>query len=246
MGSTQGTSSKGQWFTTTHWSVVLGAGSADTSERASALERLCRTYHYPVYSYIRGRGNSPHDTEDLTQGFFALLLKRDGFSGVMPGRVKFRSWLLTCVKNFLNDEHARQQALKRGGGQALLSLDAEEAEYRYAIEPQHTETPERLFARRWAEALLKRVLDRLEQEFRAQGKGELLEQLRGLVVEGVSSRTHAEIARELSTTEDAVKKAAQRLRHKYQKILREEIGRTVTTNTEVEEELRYLWSVLSS
>jgi RNA polymerase sigma factor (sigma-70 family) len=246
MGSTQGTGSQGQWFRTTHWSVVLGAGSTDTSKRAKALEQLCRTYRYPLHAYIRGRGHSPHDTEDLTQAFFAQFLQRDGFSRVMPGRVKFRSWLLTCVKNFLNDEHARQHAQKRGGGQEVLSLDAEQAEQRYGIEPHYCETPEKLFERRWAEALLACVLSRLEEEFKARGKGGLLEQLRGFVFEGVGGRTYAEIAAEMSMTEEAVKKAAQRLRRRYQEILREEIGHTVSTNTEVEEELRYLWSVLGS
>jgi RNA polymerase sigma factor (sigma-70 family) len=236
----------GHWFTTTHWSVVLAAGDSASPQSTAALERLCHTYRYPLYAYIRRRGHKEHDAEDLTQGFFAHLLARHAFRGVMPGRAKFRTFLLTALNNFLADEHDWQQAQKRGGGKQIISFDAEEAEERYRLEPRHEETPEKLFDRRWALALLDGALARLEKEYRDSGKGPLFEQLRGSMAGGTPTQSYAEMAAQVGMTEEAVKKAAQRLRRRYQEVIREEIRETVADAPEIDEELRHLWSVLGT
>jgi RNA polymerase sigma-70 factor (ECF subfamily) len=234
----------GRDFRTTHWSVVLRAGQQDTPESAAALETLCRGYWYPLYAYVRRRGYREHDAEDLTQAFFAHLLERRAFRAVGPARGRFRSFLLASLNHFIADERDRQQAQKRGGGRQIISFDAHDAEQRYRLEPVDLTTPEKLFERRWAVTLLDAALARLEQEFAAAGKAELFEQLRAFIVEGAENRTYAEVAAQLGMTEDAVKKAAQRLRRRYQEAIREEIAHTVATASEIEEELRYLWSVL--
>src|SRR6185503_9222020 len=171
-------------FRTTRWSVVLAAGDSACVDKTRALDRLCHAYWDPLYCYVRRRGNSEHDAQDLTQAFFEHLLEGDGLRKIGPGTTKFRSFLLTAISNFLADEHDRQRALKRGGGKAIISFDSQEAEERYQIEPVHFETPERLFDRRWASALLDYTLKRLEDEFVASGKGALMEQLRGFIIEG--------------------------------------------------------------
>ena len=237
---------KGEWFATTHWSVVLAAKAEDSAQAMKALEKLCRGYWYPLYAYVRRRGYSEHDAQDLTQGFFAHLLRKEGFRAAMPGRGKFRSFLLVSLNHFLADEHDRQQAQKRGGGQTVLSFDTEEAEQRYQLEPRHQETPEKLFERQWAVAVLNNALLRLEQEFVVAGKQGLLTELRPFVIEDSASRTYAQAATSLGMSEAAVKKAAQRMRQRFQEVLREEIGHTVADSSEIDEELRHLWNALAT
>ncbi len=212
----------------------------------AALETLCRTYWYPLYAYVRRRGYSEHDAEDLIQGFFTVLLKRQALENVTPGRGKFRSFLLTALNHFLHDEHDRQQAQKRGGGQPVISLDAQFAEQRYLLEPPNTETPEKLFERRWAMTVIDGAMDRLQEAFAADHKTSLFEHLRGFIVDGVESRTYAQVAQQVGMSEEAVKKTIQRLRRRYREAIREEIAETVATATEIDEELRHLVSVLSS
>jgi len=234
-------------FTTTHWSVVLAAGQEnDTTKARVALNKLCRTYWYPLYAYVRRRGNAEQEAEDLIQGFFAVLLKRQALQNVTQGRGKFRSFLLTALNHFLSDEHDWQHAQKRGGGQPVISLDAQGAEERYRLEPPDTETPEKLFERRWAMTLIDGAMDRLRQAFAAEQKTALFDQLRGFIVDGADTRTYAQVAAQVGMTEEAVKKAVQRLRRRYQDAIREEIAQTVASPAEVEEELRHLVSVLSS
>jgi RNA polymerase sigma-70 factor (ECF subfamily) len=231
-------------FRTTHWSTVLAAGRKDSAIAAAALEKLCRAYWYPLYAFVRRRGSSKHDAEDLTQGFFAQLLRREAFGSVAPGQGRFRSFLLTSLKNYLGDEHDRARAQKRGGGQPTVSFDAGEAEQRYRLEPVTTETPETLFERRWAITLTESALTRLEQEYAEAGKTAQFEQLHVFLVEGASATPYAEMATRLGMTEEAVKKAVQRLRRRYQDAIRAEIAETVATASEVEEELSYLWTAL--
>jgi len=233
-------------FATTRWSVVLAAGRDDSAVALAALETLCRAYWYPLYAYVRRRGHAEHDAQDLTQGFFAHLLQREVFGAVVPGRGRFRSFLLASLNHFLADQHDRQQAQKRGGGETDFSLDALEAERRYQIEPVDGETPETLFERRWAIAMIDGAMARLEQEFASAGKGPWFEQLRGFLVEGAEGQSYAEVAAHLDMTEDAVRKAAQRLRHSFRRAIREELAQTVATPADIEEELRHLWSALSS
>src|ERR1041385_7913523 len=160
--------SDGACFVTTHWSIVLGAGQNDTTQAQDALGRLCQTYWYPLYAYVRQRGHSPEDAQDLTQEFFARLLSKKSLRQIRRGGGKFRSFLLTAMNHFLVDEWRKLKAEKRGSGQ-ILSLDARQAETRYEREPVHKITPEKLFEQNWALALLDTVYMRLEAEYKAQG-----------------------------------------------------------------------------
>ncbi len=231
-------------FTTTHWSVVIAAGGSDPPQAAEALEKLCHVYWYPIYAYLRRRGRGEQDAQDLTQGFFAHLLERRSIQGVEREKGKFRSFLLASLNYYVADERDRANAQKRGGGREVLSLDVEEAEQRYRLEPVDERSPEKLFERRWAMALLDQVLARLGQEFADAGKRELFERLQPLLVEGTGVKTYAEIGRETGMTEEAVKKAVQRMRRRYGELFREEVAHTVANPAEVEEELRHLGQVL--
>jgi RNA polymerase sigma factor (sigma-70 family) len=227
-------------FTTTHWSVVLAAQAGDAPECGLALERLCRAYWYPLYAHIRRRGHSPEDAQDLTQGFFLHLIERKPFGGLHPDKGRFRSFLLAALNYYLADERDRQHAQKRGGGREYISLDATAAEARYRLEPVDEDSPDRLFERHWALALLDQVLVRLEQDYAGSDRAEWFRHLEPFLVEGSRTRSYAEVAGDLSTTEEAVKKAVQRLRQRYGRLFREEIAHTLADPTEVEDELRHL------
>ena len=233
-------------FADTHWSVVLAAGDSTSPQSVEALEKLCRTYWYPLYAFVRRQGRSEHDAKDLTQGFFAHLLERRAFRSVVQHRGRFRSFLLKSLKNYLADQYEHQHAQKRGGGQVPISIDAQEAEQRYQLEPATLDTPERVFEQRWALALLDAVLLRLELEYATAGKGSLFSLLRDFLLDTAQGKTYADIAAQVGMSEEAVKKASQRMRQRYQQIIREEISHTVATAGEVEEEMRYLWSVLGA
>jgi RNA polymerase sigma factor (sigma-70 family) len=235
----------GAVFATTHWSVVLAAGEQNTPQSAAALEQLCRAYWYPLYAYARRRGYGHEDAQDLIQGFLAQLLERQAFARVDRRKGRFRSFLLAALNYFMADEHRRAYAQKRGCGRAALSFDAEGAERRYHLEPVEEQSPDKLFERRWALTLLDRVLERLEQEFREEGKAEAFEQLRGFIVAGTSEVTYAQVAEKLGTTAEAVKKGVHRLRRRYQRLFREEIAQTVADPAEVEDEMRCLCQVMA-
>lgn len=232
-------------FTTTHWSVVANLAQRDTPEFTTAFESLCRAYWYPLYAHIRQRGHSPTDAQDLTQDFFLHLLERKPFASLRADRGRFRSFLLAALDFFLADVRDRQCAQKRGGGREFISFDATEAEARYGMEPQDDHSPDRLFERRWALALLDQVLARLQQDYAESGRAELFRQLEPFLVEGAQARPWAEVAAELGLTEEAVKKAVQRLRQRYGRLFREQIAHTLADPAEVEDELRYLREVLS-
>ena len=233
-------------FATTHWSVVLATREISSPEGAAALERLCRTYWYPLYAYVRRLGFSEHDAQDLTQGFFAQLLERRSIQTVEREKGKFRSFLLASLNYYVADERDRANAQKRGGGREALSLDVQEAEQRYRLEPADERSPEKIFELRWAMTLLDQVLTRLAAEFSAAGKPELFNRLKPYLVEGSGEKTYAETAREGGMTEEALKKAVQRMRRRYHQLFREEIAQTVASPAEVDEELRHLCTVLGS
>ena len=234
-------------FATTHWSVVLAVGQHHSDAAATALEQLCRTYWYPLYAYLRRRGYSEHDAQDLTQGFVVQLLERRSLERVEPHKGKFRSFLLASLNYFLADERDRAQAQKRGGGCELFSLELNEAEGRYASDAAtHDCTPEKLYERRWAITLLDCVLARVAREFADAGKGELFGQLQAFLVEGSRGKSYREIAAETGLSEEAVKKSVQRMRQRYYELFRQEIAQTVATSAEVEEELRHLCDVMSN
>lgn len=232
-------------FETTHWSVVLAAGNRSAAGADAAMERLCQTYWYPLYAYVRRRGYSEHDAQDLTQGFFAHLLERNAIERVSPAKGKFRSFLLSALNYYLCDFRDRAMAKKRGGGRTILSFEARAAEDRYRLEPVDGGSPERLFERRWALALLDRVLARLKEEFSEAGKAQKFDCLSQYLVEHEGSGTYAAAADELGQTEEAIKKAVQRMRQRYYVLFREEIAKTVASSAEVEEELRYLCAVMA-
>ncbi len=230
-------------FTTTHWSVVLTAANEKTPESAAALERLCRTYWYPLYAYVRREGYSPADAQDLTQEFFARFLARKPLAGVAPEKGKFRSFLLVALRHFLSDQRDRGSAAKRGGGKEVLSLDAEEAEGRYRLEPVERLDAEKIYERRWAMTLLGQAWTRLREESAAHGKLVQFERLAEFVA-GEAEVTCVAAASELGLTESAMRSAVHRLRERYRALIREEIVLTVSDPAEVDEELRYLIAVM--
>ncbi|SRR6266542_195617 len=234
----------GAQFTTTHWSVVLAAKDGQTPESFAALEKLCRTYWYPLYAHVRRRGYPETEAQDLTQEFFRRLLEKQFLSGLLREGGRFRSFLITALQHFLTEQWRRSQTQKRGGGRAIISIDAQTAEERYRLEPRDERTPETLYDYRWAMALLDQVLSRLELEFCEAGKEELFNQLCAYMVEGSSQMSYAEGAQRLGMSEDALRKAVQRLRKRYQELFRQEISQTLANPTEVEEELRYLQAAM--
>ena len=229
-------------FVTTRWSVVLSA-RGDTTRAQSALAKLCTTYWYPLYAFVRRQGYGPHDAQDLTQEFFARLLEKGWLGDVARERGRFRSFLLASMKHFLANEWDRAHALKRGGRTTLLRLDDESAEARYRNEPADQTTAEQLFDRRWALTLLEQVLTRLRAEMEVAGK---LPQFEALKFSLMGEKTaYADVARELGMTEGAVKVAVHRLRERYRALVRAEIADTVASSTEIEDELRHLFAALS-
>ena len=230
-------------FATTHWSVVLTA--QDESPAAQeALEKLCRTYWRPIYSFVRRQGVGPEEAEDLTQGFFALLLERRDLSAVRKEKGRLRSYLLVSLKHFLADERRRAMAIKRGKGQRLIALEELRANERADMEPADPLTAERIYERRWASTLLEQVLRRLKDEYRAAGNAALFDRLKQLLPDEPGAPSQADIAAQLGMTENAVRQAFHRFRQRYQLLLRDEIAHTVATPSDIEDELRYLVSVL--
>jgi RNA polymerase sigma-70 factor (ECF subfamily) len=232
-------------FTTTHWSVVLTAGQSDSLQAAQALETLCGTYWYPLYAYVRRRGHGHEDAQDLTQAFLLQLLERKSFARVDRGKGRFRSFLLAGLNYFLADARDHASAQKRGGGQPLLYFDAQAAEQRYRLESVDERSPDKLFERRWALALLDQVLARLEKEFHETGNAGLFQRLRVFLVAGRGEVSYREVAVELDMTGEAVKKAVHRMRRRYYALFREEIAQTVADPAEVADEMRYLCAVMA-
>lgn len=231
-------------FATTHWSVVLAAAQSTDAQASEALEKLCRTYWYPLYAYVRREGSSAADAQDLTQEFFAHLLARNSLAQVGSQKGKFRSFLLAALRHFLADQRDRARAVKRGGGADCLSLDTQTAEARYRLEPVDRMDAEKIYERRWAMTLLEQALTRLHDEAVAAGKTELFERLRDFVA-GESDVCCGEAATQLGLTESAVKSALHRLRQRYRELVREEIAHTVADPAEIDTEIRYLITVMS-
>jgi RNA polymerase sigma factor (sigma-70 family) len=205
---------------------------------------LCGTYWYPLYAFVRSRGSSPEEAEDLTQSFFAHLLEKDVLRHVDPSKGRFRAFLLASCKNFVWDERARERAKKRGGGAKLLSLDAGEAEERFGLEPAHDLTPEKVFDRQWALTVIEQAVERLRKRYARSGKQEQFEALKVFLSGERRPVPQAEIARRLGLTELAVKVAVHRLRKRFRDALRDEIAHTVSDGEEIDAELRSLYSAL--
>ena len=215
-------------FAPTRWSIVLRAGREDHAEARAALARLCEIYWYPLYAHVRRRGHSPADAEDLTQAFFAQLLRRGLVAKVDPARGRFRSFLLTALDHFLHDAWQKQRAGKRGGQHALLSLDLAGAERRLELEAvDGGETPDQAFDRRWALALLATALQRLEADYESTGKAAFFSVLKPTLLGSGKSQPYAALGAQLRMTEEAVKVAVHRLRRRYRELLQAEIAETV-------------------
>ena len=235
---------KEAWFDPTQWTVVRHAGQPASPEADAARAKLCQTYWYPLYFYVRRLGHSPEDAQDLTQEFFARLLEKNYLAQVEPQKGKFRSFLLAALRHFLADQRDRARAVKRGGGADGLSLDAQTAEERYRLEPVDRMDAEKIYERRWAMTLLEQALTRLRDENVAAGKTQLFERLRSFVA-GESDISCGEAAAQLGLTESGVKSVVHRLRQRYRELVREEIAHTVADPAEIDTEIRYLIVVMS-
>jgi RNA polymerase sigma factor (sigma-70 family) len=226
--------------------VVLAAGRSTSPESSRALESLCATYWPPIYAFVRRAGHSPDDARDLTQEFFARLLGGATLNNADAARGRFRSYLLGALKYFLADQHDRATAQKRGAGREVFSLDTANGEDSYGWEPADNRAPDQLFERRWALALMARVLNRLEEECSLAGKAALFARLKGFLTEGISSITYPEAAGALGMTEANVRMTVTRLRRRYGELIRAEVAQTVDSDQEVEAEMRHLLQVLRS
>lgn len=231
-------------FLTTRWSVVLAASAADPTARRAALEELCATYWYPLYAYARRTGESADDAADLVQQFFVMLLARGDFERVDRARGRFRSWLLTALRNFAENQRERRRALKRGGGKTPHSFDADEADSRYAGEPEDRRTPEQQFEWSWARAVLDRALARLEAEQARIGRVEHFRALSPALTEAPDAAPHAAVAERLGLSENAVKVALHRLRKRLGELVRDEVAATLSDASELEDELLLLHEAL--
>lgn len=229
-------------FHTTRWSLVLAVrqGMEATAAR-EAMTALCRDYWYPLYAFVRRRGHAPHEAEDLTQGFFSTLLEGQRVAAD-PAHGRFRSYLLGALKHYLANEWDRANARKRGGGQRMIEWDGLDAEARYALEPMDEGNAEALYDRRWAMELLDRAMGRLRREFSTRGESKTFETLKGTLTGADIPRDEG--AAQLGMTEGALKVAVHRLRKRYRELIRSEIAETTETADEVDEEMRYLVTVL--
>ena len=243
--STSVTNATGDIFATTRWTVVLTAGRQASPQAAVALEELCHTYWYPLYVYVCRQTPTREDAEDLTQSFFARFLEKNYLEGLSSEKGKFRAFLLAVLKHFLANEWDRANRQKRGGGVTPLSLDWQDADTRYQIDPADNLSPDKLYDRAWAVTLLERVITRLRDESAAEGKARLFEQLKPSLMVGKSAIPYGEAAAALDLTEGAVRVAVHRLRRRYRELLREEISQTLSDPAQVEEEMQALFSAFT-
>ncbi|HUS36090.1 MAG TPA: sigma-70 family RNA polymerase sigma factor [Verrucomicrobiae bacterium] len=232
-------------FATTLWTVVARAGETGSTAARTALETLCEAYWYPLYAHVRRQGHSRESAEDLTQEFFARLLERKYLRLADRSRGRFRTFLLTSLKHFLNNEWKKENRIKRGGGAQVISLDVEQTETRFLAEAADRRTPDKAFDRRWATVLLERVLDRLEKEKADKGEGALFGELKGALSGEGNESSYAEIAERFSMTRENLKVSVHRLRKRFKELLRDEIRRTIEDPAQVDEEMRDLMAALN-
>jgi RNA polymerase sigma factor (sigma-70 family) len=231
-------------FTATHWSMVLDAQSELRAARA-ALEKLCRIYWQPIYSFVRRQGIGPEDAEDLTQGFFALLLERKDLNTVRKEKARLRSYLLASLKNFLADEQRRVMAIKRGKKERLIPLDEIREGERIDVDERSDRlTADQIYERRWAFTVLEQVMARLRDEYRSANNLRFFDQMKKMLMDEPGRLSQAQVASEFDMTENAVKQAFYRFRQRYQTLFREEIAHTVAIPSDLEDELRYLITVV--
>ncbi len=225
---------------------MLAAGQSHSPKSDGALEELCRAYWFPLYAYVRRRGHSKEDAEDLTQAFFARFLAKNYLAGLSAERGRFRAFLLASLKHFLANEWDKSQAQKRGGGAASLSLDWQTADTRFQVAATNEPSPDQAFDREWALALLAKVISRLRQECAADDKAKSFEQLKAFLTAGKGAESHAIAAKKLDMDETAVRVAVHRLRKRYRALLRDEIAQTLADKSQVDEEMRALFGAFSA
>lgn len=231
-------------FATTQWSVVLAAGEHQQAGSHEALTRLCETYWYPLYVYVRRRVEDVHEAQDLTQTFFAELLEKQTIARADPSRGRFRAFLLTALKNFLTNEWHKGRAEQRGGGRIHFSLDFEAAESRLQFEPSHQLTPERVYERRWVLTLLDNVLETLRLELTESGKQSHFEQFKAALTGEMTGEEYERAAEVLGITPAGAKQAAYRMRKRYRALFRQEVAQTVAGDEDLDDEIRRLLSIL--
>ncbi len=235
-----------QGFASTRWSLVLAAGRGDAPDAEAALAALCQIYWYPLYAYVRRSGYPADEAGDLTQEFFARLLEKHYLRAADSERGRFRSFLLTALKRFLSKERHHARSQKRGGGRRVLSLDFEQGESRFRLEPVTDVTAEIFYERRWALTLLDQVMARLRDDFERAGKGDDFDHLKVFLTGEAAAPSYREVAATLGTTEGAVKVAVHRLRRRFREIVLAEIAQTVAAPEDADEELRHLFEAIRS
>jgi RNA polymerase sigma-70 factor (ECF subfamily) len=231
-------------FATTSWTTVLAAQGAPSTEARAALEVLCAVYWYPLYTFVRRQGHDAEEAQDLTQAYFVELLEKGYLADYDPARGRFRSFLKVSVKNFLSKERDKAQTWKRGGRTRTFSLEAQDAEGRYRYEPVDRLTPEEVFERRWALTVLERALGRLREEQAEANRAREFERLEGFLSGQGEKVSYRELAAELGTSENALRTTVHRLRRRFASLLREEVGGTVSSQQQVDEELKHLLGVV--
>ena len=231
-------------FRSTRWGVVLAAAGGPSAEAHEALADLCAECWYPLYSFARRRGHGPEAAEDLVQGYFARLLEKGDLAAVDRARGRFRSYLVAAFTHYMSNRADYDRAARRGGGRRPLSIDRLDAEGRYAAEPAHGLTAERLFDRRWALSVLDRVLGRLAAEMAARGESRRFEALRPALLGDGGRAPYAAIGATLGIAEAAARAAASRLRRRYRELLREEVAGTLRDPAEADDEIRDLFEAL--
>ncbi len=232
-------------FPTTRWSRIGRVGDQADPEARAALEGLCRDYWFPLYAFVRARGHSSHEAEDLVQGFLADLLERGDLARLDQSKGRFRAFLRSACDHFLSNRRDHDRTAKRGGAASILSIDRGDAEGRYLREPAHSLTPDRLFEREWALALLARVIDRLEAESVQAGNGVFFERVRPALQKDGLAPSYRKIAEEFGMSAEAVRAATRRIRLRYRELLREEVGRTIDDPKAVDEEIGELLVALA-
>ncbi len=227
-------------FARTRWSVVLNARSADAEVATVALGELCQIYWYPLYAYARRRGLAHHAAEDLTQGLFCQLLSRDGLRRVDRSKGKFRSFLLVAMKHFMSNEWERASAQKRGGAVRLISIEMADGARRYEAEPVEQLTPEKLYERGWALAVLARAFASVAEIYQQRDRGAVFDALKGFITGEGEATTHAQLAAQLEMTEGSTRVLVHRFRRQFSQSLRAEVAQTVDSPEELTSEIQSL------
>jgi RNA polymerase sigma-70 factor (ECF subfamily) len=233
-------------FGATRWTLVMRVAEGDAPGAMAALEQLCRIYWYPIYWFIRSHYRyNHHDAQDLTQAFFAHLLQKETLKKVVRGKARFRSFLLGALVKVLANEWDRIHTLKRGGGNQPISIDEAAAQGLYGCEPVEEETPDKAFDRQWAAALLRQTHDRLRKEYHETGKGALFSELESVLAGTEDGLSYPERAARLQMSVGALRVAVHRLRARFRELLRSEVAQTVSSQEEVDDELRHLMDVIA-